>query len=166
MPSDTSNSLVDLSGLAKPADTLIKKISSAAGILYGLDKIAEAEAKAALIKARSEIEITDLQRRAANRWMAEEAQRQKNMEDITAKALPQLNEGAKPDSMDNDWIANFFDKCRIICDDEMQGLWSRVLAGEANCSRLLFEEDGQFPVRSGQNRSPFVHHALRIRLGS
>ena len=132
MPSDTSNSLVDLSGLAKPADTLIKKISSAAGILYGLDKIAEAEAKAALIKARSEIEITDLQRRAANRWMAEEAQRQKNMEDITAKALPQLNEGAKPDSMDNDWIANFFDKCRIICDDEMQGLWSRVLAGEAN----------------------------------
>ena len=132
MPSDTSNSLVDLSGLAKPADTLIKKISSAAGILYGLEKIAEAEAKAALIKARYEIEIADLQRRAANRWMAEEAQRQKNMEDITAKALPQLNEGAKPDSMDNDWIDNFFDKCRIICDDEMQGLWSRVLAGEAN----------------------------------
>ena len=132
MPSDTSNSLVDLSGLAKPADTLIKKISSAAGILYGLEKIAEAEAKAALIKARYEIEITDLQRRAANRWMAEEAQRQKNMEDITAKALPQLNEGAKPDSMDNDWIVNFFDKCRIISDGEMQGLWSRVLAGEAN----------------------------------
>ena len=132
MPSDTSNSLVDLSGLAKPADTLIKKISSAAGILYGLEKIAEAEAKTALIKARYEIEITDLQRRAANRWMAEEAQRQKNMEDITAKALPQLNEGAKPDSMDNDWIVNFFDKCRIISDGEMQDLWSRVLAGEAN----------------------------------
>ena len=84
------------------------------------------------LKARSEIEITDLQRRAANRLMAEEAQRQKNMEGITAKALPQLNEGAKPDSMDNDWIANFFDGCRIISDDEMQGLWSRVLAGEAN----------------------------------
>ena len=132
MPSDTSNSLVDLSGLAKPADTLIKKISSAAGILYGLEKIAEAEAKAALIKARYEIEITDLQRRAANRWMAEEAQRQKNMEDITDKALPQLSENAKPESVDNDWIVNFFDKCRIISDGEMQGLWSRVLAGEAN----------------------------------
>ena len=132
MPPDTSKSLINLSGLAKPADTLIRKISSAASILYGLEKIAEAEAKAALITARSEIEITDLQRRAANRWMAEEAQRQKNMEDITAKALPQLNEGAKPDSMDNDWISNFFDKCRIVSDDEMQGLWSRVLAGEAN----------------------------------
>lgn len=122
MAPDTSNSLVNLSGLVKPADTLIKKISSAASIFYGLEKIAEAEAKADLIKAQSEIGIADLQRRAANRWMAEEAQRQKNMEDITAKALPQLNEGAKPDSMDNDWIANFFDKCRIMSDNEMQGL--------------------------------------------
>ena len=133
MTPDTPISLANLAGkLVKPADTLIKKISSAAGILYGLEKIAEAEAKAALIKARSDIEITDLQRRAANRWMAEEAQRQKNMEDITDKALPQLNENARPESMDNDWIANFFDKCRIVSDDEMQRLWSSVLAGEAN----------------------------------
>ena len=133
MTPDTPISLANLAGkLVKPADTLIKKISSAAGILYGLEKIAEAEAKAALIKARSDIEITDLQRRAANRWMAEEAQRQKNMEDITDKALPQLDENAKPESMDNDWVANFFDKCRIVSDDEMQRLWSRVLAGEAN----------------------------------
>ena len=54
------------------------------------------------------------------------------MEDITAKALPQLNENAKPDSMENDWIVNFFDKSRIVSDNEMQDLWSRVLAGEAN----------------------------------
>ena len=133
MTPDTPISLANLAGkLVKPADTLIKKISSAAGILYGLEKIAEAEARAALIKARSDIEITDLQRRAANRWMAEEAQRQKNMEDITDKALPQLDENAKPESMDNDWVANFFDKCRIVSDGEMQGLWSRVLADEAN----------------------------------
>jgi len=43
-----------------------------------------------------------------------------------------LNEEANPDSMEDDWIANFFDKSRIVSDDEMQGLWSRVLAGEAN----------------------------------
>ena len=135
MAQETSNSLVNLGDLAKPADTLIKKISSAAGILYEprhIKRIAKAEAKAALIKAQSEIEITDLHRRAANRWIEEEAQRQKNMEDITAKALPQLNENAKPDSVENDWIVNFFDKCRIVSDNEMQDLWSRVLAGEAN----------------------------------
>ena len=54
------------------------------------------------------------------------------MEDITAKALPQLNEKATPDSMENDWLVNFFDKSRIVSDNEMQELWSRVLAGEAN----------------------------------
>ena len=54
------------------------------------------------------------------------------MEDITAKALPHLEQDADPDAMEDDWIANFFDKCRIVSDDDMQKLWSRVLAGEAN----------------------------------
>ncbi len=54
------------------------------------------------------------------------------MEDITAKAFPGLNEDAKPDSIEDDWLVNFFDKCRIVSDNEMQDLWSRVLAGEAN----------------------------------
>ena len=135
MPPDTSNSLVNLGGLTKPADTLIKKISDAVGILYEprqIKRVAKAKAKAALIEAQSEIEIADLHQRAENRRKAEEARRQKNIEDITVKALPHLNENARPDSIDNDWVANFFDKCRIVSNDEMQGLWSRVLAGEAN----------------------------------
>ncbi len=94
--------------------------------------MAQAEAEAAIIKAQSKIEITDLHRRTVHRWIKEEAQRQKNMEDITNKALPLLNEEAKPDSMENDWLVNFFDKSRIVSDNEMQSLWSRVLAGEAN----------------------------------
>lgn len=54
------------------------------------------------------------------------------MEQITSKAIPQLNEDGNPDSMEDDWITNFFDKARIVSDDEMQMLWSCVLAGEAN----------------------------------
>ena len=54
------------------------------------------------------------------------------MEDVTAKALLQLNENAEPDSVEDDWLVNFFDKSRIVSDNEMQDLWSRVLAGEAN----------------------------------
>lgn len=133
MPPDTS--LVNLGGLTKPANTLIEKISNAVGVLYEprqIRRIARAKADAALIEAKSEIERTDLHRRAERRRIEEEAHHQKNMEGITAKALPQLNESAKPDAVDNDWIVNFFDKCRIVSDDEMQGLWSRVLAGEAN----------------------------------
>ena len=135
MPPDTSVSLIDLGKLSKPANTLLKKISNAVGVLFEprqIKRVAEAKAEAARIEAQSEIEITDLHRRAARRWIEEEAQRQKNMEDITAKSLPQVNENANPDSIENDWIVNFFDKSRIVSDNEMQDLWSRVLAGEAN----------------------------------
>ena len=130
-----TNSLINLGNLSKPADTLVKKVSNAVGGLfapYQVRRMAKAEAEAEVIKVQSEIEVTDLHRQAVHRWIEEEAQRQKNMEEITAKALPLLNETATPDSVENDWLVNFFDKSRIVSDNEMQALWSRVLAGEAN----------------------------------
>ncbi len=130
-----SNSIVSLGDLTKPIDTLVKKIAKGVGgsfLPQQIKRVAKAEAEAAIIKAQSEIEITDLHQRAAQRRIEKDALRQKNMEDIVAKAVPHLKEEAKPDAMDDDWISNFFDKCRIVSDSEMQSLWSRVLAGEAN----------------------------------
>ena len=66
------------------------------------------------------------------RFVAEEARKQDNIEKITQKAIPQLEKSSNPKNIEDDWIVNFFDKCRIISDDEMQSLWARVLAGEAN----------------------------------
>jgi len=34
--------------------------------------------------------------------------------------------------MEDDWVTNFFDKSRIVSDEDMQNLWSSVLAGDAN----------------------------------
>ena len=116
------------------------KISNAVGTFYEprrIRKAAEAEAEAAITKAQAEIEITDLHRRAEQRRIEEDARYQKNMEDITAKAIRRLNENASPENMDNDWIANLFDKCRIVSDGEMQSLWARVLATEANTPGTL-----------------------------
>ncbi len=147
MSKETSNSLINFGNLSKPANTLIEKVSDAVGgwfAPYQIKRVAKAEAEAALIKAQSEIEITDLHRRAVHRFIEEEAQRQKNMEDITAKALPQLDENAKPESIENDWFINFFDKCRIVSDGEMQELWSRVLAGEANAPRTYSKRTVNF----------------------
>lgn len=128
-------SIYPVGDLSKPADTLIKKISNAVGGIfkpYQIKRVAKAEAEAALIKAQTEIQVTDLHRRAMHRFVEEEANRQKNIEDITTKALPRLNDKADPSKVEDDWIVNFFDKCRIISDNEMQELWSRVLAGESN----------------------------------
>lgn len=135
MPGETSNSIVNLGDIGKPADTLIKKISKAVGGVfapYQIKRLAKAEAEAAIIEVETEIKITELHRRAMHRFIEEEAQRQNNMEEITEKSLPKLNEGAKPEAIEDDWVTNFFDKSRIVSDGEMQELWSRVLAGEAN----------------------------------
>ncbi len=141
------NDLINFGNLTKPADTLIKKISNAVGVLFEprqIKRVAQAKAEAAKIEAQSEIELTDLHRRAARRWIGEEAQRQINMESITAKALPQLNDNATPASVADDWIVNFFERSRIVSDNEMQELWSRVLAGEANVPRTYSKRTVNF----------------------
>jgi len=135
MTDDKSTSLVNLGELSKPANTLIKKVSSAIGGVFEpwqIKRVAKAEAEASLIKAKTDIEITDLHRRAMHRFVEEEASRQENMEEITKKSLPHLNEDSKPDNMEDDWVTNFFDKSRIVSDEEMQSIWAQVLAGEAN----------------------------------
>ena len=142
----SNNPLANLGELSKPATVLIEKISEGVGGTFRpfqIKRVAKAEAEAAKIKAQSEaevskiaaqseIEVTDLHRRTIQRVIAEEARNQQNMEKTIEKTIPQLNEDANPNDMDNDWIANFFDKSRLVSDSEMQTLWSKVLAGEAN----------------------------------
>lgn len=135
MSDNTNNSLINLGDLSKPANTLIKKVSQAVGGVfapYQIKRVAKAEAEAAIIKAQTEIQITELHRRAMHRFIEEEARRQKNIEDITNLAIPHLKEHTDANHMNDDWVTNFFDKSRIISDKEMQGIWARVLAGEAN----------------------------------
>lgn len=127
--------MINLGELSKPATVLIEKISDAVGGVfkpYQTKRIAKAEAEASLIKAESQIQITDLHRRAMHRFVEEEAQKQANIESITAESLPLLEDHSSPENVNDDWITNFFDKCRIVSDAEMQKLWSRVLANEAN----------------------------------
>ncbi len=139
-----SHSIINLGELSKPATVLIEKISEAIGGLakpWQIKRVAEAEAEAERIHAVAQIEITKLQKRAMTRLIAEEARKQHNIEAITAKAIPQLDSDAKPENVEDDWIANFFDKCRLISDEDMQKLWARILAGEAN-------SPGQFSKRT------------------
>lgn len=130
-----STSLVNIGDLAKPATTLIEKISDATGALlqpWQMKRIAKAEVEANKIKALGELDISDIQKRAMNRLLAEETIKQENIENITEKALLEVKEDAKPEEIENDWLANFFDKCKLVSDEEMQSIWANLLAGEAN----------------------------------
>ena len=131
--------LATLGNLSNPANLLIEKASNALGRHFDprqTVRMAEAEAKAnqirAISEAETEIQVAELHRRAAERFIYEELKKQSNMEEITRKAIPHLTDDAKPDSINDDWIANFFEKCRVISDDQMQELWAKILAGEGN----------------------------------
>lgn len=130
-----SKALIDFGDISKPATVLIEKISNAIGALYEPTRIrkeAQANADAAITEVKGQIEITDLHRRAMQRFITEEAKKQQHIEDITRLALPDVKNDAKTDQIAEDWIADFFDKCRLISDKDMQQLWGKVLAGEAN----------------------------------
>lgn len=139
-----STSLINFGDVSKPVTVLIEKISNAVGVLYQPTRIrneAQANADAAMVEAKGQIEITDLHRRAMQRFVTEEAKKQQNIEDITRLALPDVKDDAQSEQVSEDWIADFFDKCRLISDKEMQQLWAKVLAGEAN-------NPGQFSKRT------------------
>jgi hypothetical protein len=129
------NPLAKLGDLTKPATVLIEKISEAVGGVfkpYQIIRVAKAEAEAGRIQAEAQIQVTELHRRAMHRFLEEEAKKQSNIEAITGAAIPLLEEKSSPEGVADDWITNFFDKSRIVSDVEMQSLWARVLAGEAN----------------------------------
>ena len=128
-----------LAALTQPATLLVEKVSNAIGRHFDprqAIRMAEAEAKADRIRivsqAETEIEVAQLRNRAAERFIQEQMRMQSNMEIITAKAIPHLSDNAEPDKIDDDWVANFFDKSRLVSDDQMQELWAKVLAGEGN----------------------------------
>lgn len=129
------NSIINLGDLAKPATVLIEKVCSAVGVLYEPRRIkrkAEAEAEAEKIKALAGLELSEIQQRGIDRFVQQEARKQKNIESITAQAARQLTPDANTDALDEDWIAHFFDRCDKVSDKNMQSLWSRLLAGEAS----------------------------------
>ncbi len=127
-------SLVNLGDWSKPATVLIERVSDAVGGIFKphqIKRIAKAEAEAEKIKTLAKIEVSEIEQRALTRLVKEEGKKQKNIERITAQAAQQLGDKARPEDLDDDWIVNFFEKCRIVSDNEMQSLWAKLLAGEA-----------------------------------
>lgn len=125
---------LDIGKLSEPATVLIKKISNAVGILYEPKRIinnAKAEAEAKKIQALANIEINELERRALERFVHQEARKQENIEAITAEAIRSLPNDADVSKLDEDWIAHFFNHCDNTSDKEMQLLWGRILSEEA-----------------------------------
>lgn len=126
--------------LSPTGAALVDKISDAVGWLAAPAqevRMARARAAANMILAQSDIEIADLQaasliERADFRIAVERVIQQMNIETIIAKALDHLEERAVPQQMGNDWVLNILDKCKYASDEQMQEVWAKLIAGEAN----------------------------------
>lgn len=128
------NSIINLSDISKPATVLIEKISSAVGIVFEphrVKRMARAEAEANKIKMLSRIELNEIEDRAIERFVSQEARKQENIESITAQAAGMLPQDAEVTDLDEDWIAHFFKQCDTVSNKQMQTLWASLLSGEA-----------------------------------
>lgn len=129
------NPLINLGDISKPATMLIEKVSDAVGGIakpWQIKRVAKAQASAELVRAKSLLEVSELEERALQRMIKEEAKNQDNIESITAKSIPKLTNESSPDKIEDDWLINFFDKAKLVSDQDMQHIWSSMLAGQAN----------------------------------
>lgn len=129
------NSLINLGELSKPATVLIEKISSAIGVIYEPTRIkryAKAEADAHSITVLANLNLqSEVEKRGLQRLLAQQTRKQVNIENIIQTTVGQLPDNAEVESLEADWLANFFEKCENISNETMQNMWSGLLTSEA-----------------------------------
>lgn len=148
----------DLAGLSQPLTKLIEVVSSAVGAAYKPKAIrdeadAQAYARKALARAEKEAEIEgkslqvaynidrvqqalkdhpELAERARQRLLAREVEGQLNVESIADFAAAALPDAVSSTPVNSDWRRKFFQEAEGICEQDMQLLWGKVLAGEVS----------------------------------
>ncbi len=157
----------DLIGLGKGSEKLIEVIANAIGAIYkpyGIRREAGAEAykikviesekisqkeneTRALAEAKKdEILILDganttIAERAAKRKIFNEIRRQRNLEDVLNGSFRAIKNEVSEKEVDPDWMQEFIRFAEEANSEQMQELWSRVLAGET-------ELPGSFSLQS------------------
>ena len=138
---DVKLSLLDSSKLPDIGVKLIDAVQKAVGKIYEpthIKRIAKAQAaaeiiSAEIISAENAGQVQEINLRTATRLAHLEHRRQENIEAICAKAVDQILRLPEPDletPVDEDWLCNFFDQAQDVGNDDMQNIWTKILAGE------------------------------------
>jgi uncharacterized repeat protein (TIGR03899 family) len=166
-----------VSEISKPVTKLIETISSAVGVIYEPTRIrkkAKAEADGAIIIAKANAKVLNIESRAKLRVESLERSRQENIEAVVKIAHDQLPEEVSNQKVDPDWTVRFFQHCQDVSNDEMQLIWGKILAGEVEKPKTfslrtldlvknLDKEEAQLFSRVGQlgiikNNSGFIFY--------
>ena len=124
-------SLLDLEGLSDVTNNLVNKLAD------GVSWIANRETpdKIALNTYIEDIQKSDYAPIVKAALISNAKQTIKeycNQNDIVQIAMNSIEESAKPECLDNDWLAQFMDKARLVSDKEFQIIWGKILATECN----------------------------------
>ncbi|MDZ7596099.1 MAG: DUF2806 domain-containing protein [Thiobacillus sp.] len=127
------NPITSLEKLSEPVTKLVEVIAAGIGRVYapfGTVRQARADATAKIIHAKADGSVIEIQERANARVQHREAVRQQNIERIASQAALELPEKVSSNGVNLDWTLQYFDHAQDVCDENMQKLWARILAGE------------------------------------
>lgn len=157
----------DVAGLSQPLTKLLEVICAGVGKIYEPTHIrrialAKADEMRLLESARNELDVVrakqlaavpneilpflpnvpqEVLERAYTRLANQEVQRQLNLDSVIQQAVREMPLDVDAKSVDQDWIARFFQAAQDVSESDMHGLWGKVLAGETS-------SPGRFPLRS------------------
>lgn len=125
------NSLISFDGFADVANNLIDKLSEAMGWI-ATHSTPNREAINTYIKEVQESNYDPLTKAALISHAKKTIREYSNQCNVVQNAMQHMLPSARPEEVDNDWMAQFMDKARLISDSEVQMIWGRILAEECN----------------------------------
>lgn len=133
--SDNEN-IINFDGFSQVGCTLIEKISSAVGWVATHDTPKRIAVKQ-YIEDIQNSDLDPLLKAAKITRAKRDIKEYCNQAKIISDAVPQLNISADPSKMDDDWLASFMDKARLVNSESLRAIWSRILAQECNANHSI-----------------------------
>lgn len=121
----------NLDGLADVANNLIDKLSNAVGWVASHDT-PERVAVNTYIQEIQNSNYDSITKAALISKAKKSIREYCNQKDIVRIALQAVPPAARPLNVEDDWLAQFMDKARLVSDTDFQILWGNILAEECS----------------------------------
>lgn len=124
-------SLINMEGISEVAKELLLKISSAIGWM-ATRETPERIAVHTYIEEIKQSEYDPITKAALISNAKKSVKEYSNQRVIIQHAIENMKNTSEPKKIDDDWIAQFMDKSRLVSDSDFQLIWGRILAEECN----------------------------------